>query len=191
MDDSRAIWKSAKDVSSLNVVGFDTLPQIQAVSCSPQFGAGREPNVVWSVNNTVPIPFYPTTDYSITAIPDNRSREGYRLRWFDEPVSNILAASKTAGAAAFEEALLANWNPRAAHSVRSPWENLAGDPGDGLASGPWFYGAYTKDLYDNEVGWSAQAPRFSNGKARGHWHQPKPNTLVYNEIKANKSCFFP
>ena len=168
VDDSRAIWKSAKDVSSLNVAGFDTLPQIQAVSCSPQFGAGREPNVVWSVNNTVPIPFYPTTDYTITAIPDNRSREGYRLRWFDEPVSNILAASKTAGEAAFEEALLANWNPRAAYSVRSPWENLAGDPGDGLASGPWFYGAYTKDLYDNEVGWSAQAPRFSNGKARGN-----------------------
>jgi hypothetical protein len=24
-----------------------------------------------------------------------------------------------------------------------------------------------------------------------HWHQPKRNTLVYNEIKANKSCFFP
>jgi len=26
---------------------------------------------------------------------------------------------------------------------------------------------------------------------RNHWHQPKRNTLVYNEIKANKSCFFP
>lgn len=168
VDDSRAIWKSAKDVSSLSVTGFDTLPQIQAVSCSPQFGAGREPNVVWSANNTVAIPYYATTDYTITAIPDTRSREGYRMRWFDEPVSNLLAAARTTGAAAFDEALLANWNPRAAYSIRSPWENLAGDPGDGLASGPWFYGAYTKDLYDNEVGWGAQMPRFSNGKARGN-----------------------
>lgn len=168
VDDSRAIWKSAEGVSSLSVTGFDTLPQIQAVSCSPQFGAGREPNVVWSVNNSVPIPYYGTTEYTITAIPDTRSREGYRLRWFDEPVSNLLAAARTTGEAAFEEALLANWNPRAAYSIRSPWENLAGDPGDGLASGPWFYGAYTKDLYDNEVGWAAQMPRFSNGKARGN-----------------------
>ena len=168
VDDSRAIWKSAEGVSSLNVTGFDALPQIQAVSCSPQFGAGREPNVVWSVNNTVPIPFYGGPDYTITALPDSRSREGYRMRWFDEPVSNLLAASRTTGEAAFEEALLANWNPRAAYSIRSPWENLAGDPGDGLASGPWFYGAFTKDLYDNEVGWSAQSPRFSNGKARGN-----------------------
>jgi type II secretory pathway pseudopilin PulG len=168
VDDSRTIWKSAKDVSSLAVAGFDALPQIQAVSCSPQFGAGREPNVVWSVNNPVPIPYYGTTDYTITALPDNRSREGYRLRWFDEPVSNLLGASKTTGEAAFDEALLANWNPRAAYSIRSPWENLAGDPGDGLASGPWFYGAYTKDLYDSEVGWAAQMPRFSNGKARGN-----------------------
>lgn len=168
VDDSRAIWKSAKDVSSLSVTGFDTLPQIQAISCSPQFGAGREPNVVWSANNTVAIPYYDSTEYTITAIPDNRSREGYRLRWINEPASNLLAASRTTGAAAFDEALLANWNPRAAFSIRSPWENLAGDPGDGLASGPWFFGAYTKDLYDNDVGWAAQMPRFSNGKARGN-----------------------
>ncbi len=25
----------------------------------------------------------------------------------------------------------------------------------------------------------------------GHWRQPKRNALVYNEIKASKSCFFP
>jgi hypothetical protein len=168
VDDSRAIWKSASGVSSLSVAGFDALPQIQAISCSPQFGAGREPNVVWNENNTVPIPYYGSPDYTITAIPDTRSREGYRLRWFREPVSNLLAASRTTGAAAFEEALLANWNPRAAYSLRSPWENLAGDAGDGIASGPWFYGAFTKDLYDAEVGWSAQLPRFSNGKARGN-----------------------
>ena len=32
---------------------------------------------------------------------------------------------------------------------------------------------------------------FSFSEAVPHWHQPKRNTLVYNEIKANKSCFFP
>jgi hypothetical protein len=168
VDDSRAIWKSAKGVSSVNVAGFDTLPQIQAVSCSPQFGAGREPNVVWNVNNPVAIPHYLTANYTITETPDTRSREGYRLRWFDEPVSNLLSAAATTGEAAFEEALLANWNPRASYSLRSPWENLAGDPGDGISSGPWFFGAYTKDLYDAEVGWAAQMPRFSSGKARGN-----------------------
>jgi hypothetical protein len=31
------------------------------------------------------------------------------------------------------------------------------------------------------------------GRTRGeaHWRQPKRNALVYNEIKASKSCFFP
>jgi hypothetical protein len=69
----------------------------------------------------------------------------------------------------FEEALLANWNPRATYAVRSPWENLGGSlPAAGSAGGPWFFGAYTRDLYDEAVSWGSQTPVFRNGRYHGN-----------------------
>ena len=35
---------------------------------------------------------------------------------------------------------------------------MAGNRGDGTASGPWFFGIYTRDLYDEAVGWDEQTP---------------------------------
>jgi hypothetical protein len=167
-DDSRMIWKRADGISTMDVFDFDALPQMQFVSCSLQYGAGKEPRVAWNALNRIDVERTSLFDPVLHRVPDVRTREGFRLRWFREHESNELV-QKNVGRAVLEIAPLANWNPRAAYSLRSPWENIDGDPGDGKASGPWFFGAYTRDMYDNEaVGWNAQMPVYSDGKFRGN-----------------------
>ena len=95
-----------------------------------------------------------------TVIPNVRTREGIRLRWFDEHPSNLDSGS-LAGTAYLQDALLANWNPRASFIVRSPWENIGG-------IAPWFFGAYTRDLYDQAVSWDDQVPVPRNGRYHGN-----------------------
>ena len=82
------------------------------------------------------------------------------MRWFREHDSNMQAGDNGLEKypEAWEEAFIANWNLRAAYASRSPFENLIGNRGDGIASGPWFFGIYTKDLYDEEVSWVEQTP---------------------------------
>jgi hypothetical protein len=108
-----------------------------------------------------------------TLEPDVRTRSGIRLRWFDEHLSNIInSGAMSRQSQFFQEALMATWNPRATYSVRSPWENLGGSlPTKGSAGsggGPWFFGAYTRDLYDELVGFSEQAPIFRDGRYHGN-----------------------
>ena len=164
-DDSQMILKLAGRRSSISPPDFDNLPQIAAVSCSLQYGAGREPPEAWyhdpnDPNSGVPVEFLATIGPVVTLPPDRRTRQGYRLRWFQEHPSNI----QTAGNAlanfpeAWEESPIANWNLRAAYAARSPFENLIGNRGDGVASGPWFFGIYTRDLYDEAVAWMQQTP---------------------------------
>lgn len=164
-DDSQMILKTVGDLSTLDAAGFDSLPQVAAVSCSLQFGAGREPPEAWihdtsDPNSGVDIEFLELENPIVTLPPDRRTRQGYRMRWLREHNSNVEAGGS--GLAQFpeawEEAFVANWNLRAAYASRSPFENLIGNEGDGVASGPWFFGVYTKDLYDEEVGWSDQTP---------------------------------
>lgn len=167
-DDSRMVWKNAEGRSTVSIFDFDALPQLQSVSCSLQYGAGKEPQVSWSENRTIPVEFTNLRDPLITSKPDVRSREGFRLRWFEEHPSNTGVLNSPAGSTAFETAPLANWNLRSTFAIRSPWSNIAGDQGDGVASGPWFFGAYTRDLYDSAVGWDEQLPFFRNGRYHGN-----------------------
>jgi len=95
-----------------------------------------------------------------TVIPNVRTRESIRLRWFDEHPSNTLSG-KLAGTSYFDDALLANWNPRASYAIRSPWENIGG-------IAPWFFGAYTRDLFDGAVSWNDQVPVPRNGRYHGN-----------------------
>ncbi len=164
-DDSQMILKTVGTLSTVTAEDFDHLPQVAAVSCSLQFGAGREPPEAWvhdvsDPNSGVDIEFLELRDPVVTLPPDRRTRQGYRMRWLREHNSNIEAGGS--GLAQFpevwEEAFVANWNLRAAYASRSPFENLIGNQGDGKASGPWFFGIYTKDLYDEEVGWTEQTP---------------------------------
>lgn len=168
-DDARMIWKRADEISSMDVFDFDDLPQMQFVSCSLQYGAGKEPRVAWSELNKMRVEKTDLFNPVLRTAPDVRTREGFRLRWFLEHESNTGVLNNPAGPGVFETALLANWNPRGAYALRSPWENIGGDQGDGSASGPWFFGAYTRDLYDEEaVGWGAQMPVLSGGNYRGN-----------------------
>jgi hypothetical protein len=167
-DDARMIWKRAEGISTMDVYAFDKLPQMQFVSCSLQFGGGREPRVAWNASDTIKVEKTELFNPVLRRAPNVRTREGFRLRWFNEHESNAGVLNNPAGRGVFDTAPLANWNPRAAYAIRSPWENLGGDQGDGQASGPWFFGCYTRDLYDEAVGWEAQMPVFAEGKFRGN-----------------------
>ncbi len=167
-DDTRAIMKSVGNSSTITFEEFDQLPQLAVLSASLQYGSGKEPRISWSKNERMPMQLLDLANPKPTIIPNVRTRESIRLRWFDEHESNKIGSGKlynsgTKEAPHFEEALLGNWNPRASFSMRSPWENIAG------AGGPWFFGAYTRDLFDdNAVGWTAQTPMLLKGRYHGN-----------------------
>ena len=168
-DDTRAVLKHVGDASTITFENFDNLPQIAVVSASLQYGAGREPRISWNSAEKMPIELLDPLHPRPTVIPNVRTREGVRLRWFDEHRSNIINSGPLADTAHFEDSLLGNWNPRAAFAVRSPWENIAGTlPVSGTAGGPWFFGAYTRDLYDQAVGWDEQTPVITAGRCHGN-----------------------
>jgi len=139
------------------------------LSASLQYGAGREPRIAWSSLEKMPIELLNHANPRPTVIPNVRTREGIRLRWFEEHRSNLVNSGSLNNTPHFEEALIANWNPRAPYAVRSPWENIAGTvPISGNGGGPWFFGAYTRDLYDQAVSWEDQTPVISNGRCYGN-----------------------
>lgn len=163
-DDTRAILKQVGKSNTITFEAFDALPQISVLSASLQYGAGREPRIAWSKYEHMPMQLVDKTNPKPTVIPNVRTREGIRLRWFDEHPSNQINSGSLTGTAHFEDALLADWNPRASFIVRSPWENIAGD----VKGGPWFFGAYTRDLYDQAVSWDDQVPVPRNGRYHGN-----------------------
>ena len=168
-DDTRVILKSMAGKTSVTFEDFDALPQVAVVSASLQFGAGREPRIAWSNHERMPMQLLDRDSPRPTIIPNVRTREGIRLRWFDEHPSNLFGSGRLAGTPHFEEALLANWNPRASFAVRSPWENIAGTiPVSGPGGGPWFFGAYTRDLFDQAVSWEEQVPVPQGGRHYGN-----------------------
>ena len=168
-DDTRVILKSMGSSKSVTFEEFDALPQIAVNSASLQYGAGREPRISWNGNEKMPIQLLDRDNPRPTIVPNVRTREGIRLRWFDEHPSNKLNSGPLTNTPHFEEALLANWNPRASYIMRSPWENIAGTlPVSGKGGGPWFFGAYTRDLYDQAVSWDEQVPVPSAGRYHGN-----------------------
>ncbi|MCU0795522.1 MAG: hypothetical protein MUF31_06250 [Akkermansiaceae bacterium] len=169
-EDTRVVVKALTATGAVTYEEFDRLPLVHYVSSSLQYGAGREPRIAWFDQNRMPIELLDKARPRPTLAPEVRTRDGVRLRWFDEHPSNVLASGGLASTPQhFEEALLANWNPRAAYAVRSPWENIAGSlPARGSAGGPWFFGAYTRDLYDEAVSWESQEPVFRNGRYHGN-----------------------
>ncbi|GAA5483300.1 hypothetical protein [Haloferula sargassicola] len=181
-EDTRAIMKALDGSGAVTFEKFDQLPLISYLSASLQFGEGREPRIAWDERNPMPMEKLEATDPRPTLVPDVRTRDGMRMRWFDEHPSNLLnSGALNAFPEHFQEAILANWNPRAAYAVRSPWENLAGTlPTSGNASGPWFFGAYTRDLYDEAVSWEAETPVFRDGRYHGNpFGQPQEGEPRY------------
>lgn len=173
-DDYRMMWKSAGNAGSWSDADFDKLPMIQFVSCALQYGDNDELPVVWS--ERLPVPVEQTGTGQPTGLfqpPDRRTRDGFRLRWFDEHPSNRLGAGSLSGTALFDNAPIANWNVRATYSLRSPWENLSD-------SVPAFFGAYTRDLFDDAVSWNGMQPVVSSAGTTGFpFGQPIEGTGAY------------
>ncbi len=168
-EEMRAIWKHLGDYRGITYEDFDSLPQLAVISASLQYGAGREPRLAWNSEERMPVELLDFHNPRPSVPPNVRTREGVRLRWFDEHASNVLGAGPLARTAFFEEALLANWNPRASFIIRSPWENIGGTlPISGTSAGPWFFGAYTRDLFDQAVGWDEQQPVPRGGRMHGN-----------------------
>lgn len=166
-DDCRALLKHAGGLTRVTyddnrADSIDRLPQLAVLSASFQYGAGREPRTTWAGSERMECQLL-TGNQKPTVIPNVRMRESIRLRWFDEHRSNLINSGNLKGTPHFEESLVATWNPRASFVLRSPWENIAGQ------GGPWFFGAYTRDLYDeNTVGWNAETPLAARGRYRGN-----------------------
>ncbi|MEP4078298.1 MAG: hypothetical protein ABJO14_10820 [Haloferula sp.] len=169
-DDTRVVVKKTEGTEAVTFDSFDALPQMSYVSASLQYGAGKEPRIAWDDTRQMTIELLDRHDPRPTIEPDPRTREGIRLRWFDEQFSNIINSGGLANQEQYlEEAFFANWNPRAAFSVRSPWENLGGTLASvGSGGGPWFFGLYTRDLPDNAVSWDAQEPVYRDGRYHGN-----------------------
>lgn len=172
-EDNRVVVKRLNSTGPVTFEEFDNLPQLAYISASLQYGAGRQPRVAWDDQSKMRIELLDRDAPRPSLVPDVRTRDGVRLRWFDEHLSNRLNAGPMSDQTRFfEEALLGNWNPRAAYAVRSPWENIGGNLAVGgqaeNGGGPWFFGAYTRDLYDGEVSWGGQEPRFADGRYLGN-----------------------
>jgi len=177
-DDNQMLLKVIGNERNVDYAVYDYLPAVSQVSCSLQYGGGREPRIQWNQLN--PVVMEETLwDYDRNPLkrpPDVRSRDGFRMRWFWEHRSNELGSGGLLGTPHFQSALMANWNLRAAYTLRSPWDNLAGTLPKGNANvasnyfggGPWFFGAYTRDLFDEAVGFNDQAPVLRDGKYRGN-----------------------
>ena len=174
-DDFRMMLKDRGSESGITPQSFDLLPQVSYVSCSMQFGAGREPRFAWSRNSRETMyetdlataRWLPRLGQPSRPIPNVRTRDGYRLRWFQEHPSNLLNSGELKDEPHFDTAHLANWNPRASYSFRTPWDNLAGEIAR-TGSGPWFFGSYTRDLFDQAVSWNDMMPVPRDGRFHGN-----------------------
>lgn len=165
----------------LTDVAFDSLPAIVYANTSAQAGGGDELPVQWLSSTEVPVHRLAnsTAVLPATAVPDVRTRDGSRLRWWREHPSNVLASGRLgAHPRHLQSAAIANWNPRASYFCRTPWENLSNEP-------PYFYGIYTRDAFDEAVSWNELAPRPAKGKMLGFPFGPPqegPDSLVLFEV---------
>lgn len=166
---------------SVTDLDFDSLPTIVYANTSLQAGGGDEFPVLWRSNSEVPVHRLASSAAVLpgSAVPDVRTRDGFRLRWWRETESNEQASGQLSRHARhLQSAILANWNPRAAYFCRSPWENVSSEP-------PYFFGAYTRDAFDDAVSWNSLTPRSGSGKMLGFPFGPPqegPDSLVLFEV---------
>lgn len=158
-DDYRVQWKHFPS-GVLNPTSFRNAPMGRFISCAFQYGDEDELPVEWTALDPVPYLKSALASPVVTAMPDRRTRDGFRLRWFEETESNIIGSGSLAGLPHLEDSPLGNWNMRASWSFRNPFDNVTD-------IAPHFFGIYTRDLFDGEVDWSSMNPRASGGLFHG------------------------
>lgn len=171
-EDFRAYWKLTDGAAIItfnpaaaarnqpgNFGGFRTLAYF---NYGLQYGGNKEAPLGWSDLTKVPMETRTALSQPATAIPDGRTREGFRLRWLIENPTNAGAWPGNTGAA-MGSAMFGNWNPRASYTLRNPFENVGPGPVP-----PFFWGDHTRDLPDPSVGWANIAPLARAGAWRGN-----------------------
>jgi hypothetical protein len=158
-DDYFMSWKPFSG-GSLNATSFASMPMGRFISCAFQYGDQDELPVEWTELDPVPFLKSSTANPVVTGLPDRRTRDGFRLRWFQETESNILGSGSLAGLPHLEDSPVGNWNMRASWAFRNPFDNVTD-------VAPHFFGIYTRDLFDGEVDWSSMNPRSSGGSFHG------------------------
>lgn len=121
---------------------FDT---VQVVSCSYSAGGRSYAHGKW--NNSLAI----SISERQTPPPHYKTRDGYRMRWFNETSANVRFWSPERH---METAPIANYNMHGTMSLRTPWENLALRKGAGFE----LFSLYTRDIWDNDAEWSNLSP---------------------------------
>lgn len=166
---------------TLNDRDFNSLQSVFYANTSLQFGAGDELPVQWHSQNSVPVYTLSNSRDRLpgSAIPDTRTRDGFRLRWWSEHRSNVLGSGQLRTQPHhFQTSAIGTWNPRAAYYCRTPFDNVTDLP-------PYFYGMYTRDLFDEAVSWQAMMPRAKNGNQVGSPFGPPidgPDRVVLFEV---------
>jgi hypothetical protein len=158
-DDYIMSWKPLTG-NLTNEQSFGNMPMGRFISCAFQYGDEDELPVEWTANDPVPIQRSSNANPSVTMAPDRRTRDGFRLRWFDEPVSNVIGSGSLANRPHLEDAAVGNWNLRASWAYRNPFDNVSD-------VAPHFFGIFTRDLFDGDVDWAGMTPRFKGGRSLG------------------------
>jgi hypothetical protein len=159
-DDYFMHWKPLGNSGSFSLSAFGSLPQGRFISCAYQYGDEDELPLEWSSVDPVPFPKSSIQQPTVSTPPDRRTRDGFRLRWFNEHPSNRIGSGSLANTPHLESAPIANWNMRASYSIRNPHDNVSDVT-------PHFFGIYTRDLFDGAVDWGSVQPRFSSGRHLG------------------------
>jgi len=139
---------------------MDEMPMVTMGNISLQAGGSDELPLKWSSGShpvlLMPKKGAPLKRDGTDANPSERTRDGFRLRWYDEHASN-LSNSQQLGPQTeqlFQTAGIGNWNVRSTYNLRNPFDNVTEKP-------PYFFGNYTRDQLDFEVGWEAMRPNLS------------------------------
>ena len=169
-DNFQYMLKDASSVTRTQVqglIGLQDLPMVAVGSISLQAGGGDELPVRWP--DSSPVPIYPLLsgrsriDTSVAdGEPDYRTRDGFRLRWWQETETNI--GNSRLGTAdmtkLFQTAGIGNWNVRASYVTRNPWDNIT-------EKEPYYFGNYTRDLVSEEAGFDLTSPNSVGGNQKG------------------------
>ena len=143
----------------VNAQNFVQLPLFSYASISLQAGGSDEYPLRWN-SETAPVHLLNSSAEVLGdgRPPDVRTRDGFRLRWWNETESNIMGSGGLSGYPGhLQSAALANWNLRGAYCTRTPFDNVAPVP-------PYFHGIYTRDQPDTEVEWGDMTPILSDGQ---------------------------
>ena len=141
---------------------FAELPMMSYVNNALQAGGNDEIGQEWALGGPTADIFPAFGATPPATIPDARTRDSIRLRWWQETDANLNGRGENLPHEALKSALVANWNLRAAYSCRTPWENLSPEA-------PFQFGMYISDFPDeNATSWQAMRPRPGDDKNIAH-----------------------